>query len=363
MKRTTATLAWLLAALTLVIAACDSTSTGAVDAPTVGIEGIALGASVPPNAALTIRVESRATLAELSAAIAGTELMLDPQAVTSLTLDAFGDLADGEYTLTIVATDDKTNTTEQTVSFNVAQDAVVGDGGSDDVTGENPDIQVGFVAPAANATVSGTIDIVVLVEARDVAVERFSLSADGVILDGPVTKETLARSGDYARTRYTYAWDTTVHPDGPIILTATATSADGEVSGSTELALAVGTGFEIINPLSDDEVGEAASPSRRQVDVLVGLFGTVADAITRVEILVGAQPIGEALFSTDTSGQVTYVFAWDTCVTYTSLDDPTITVHDPTIPGDRTLTARIESGGSTFLSDGVTVNYVGGACL
>lgn len=359
MKRTTATLAWLLAALALVIAACDSTSTDALDAPTVGIEGISSGSSVPPTAAVTIRVETQATLAELSAAIAGTEVVLDPQAVTSLTLDAFGDLVDGEYTLTIVATDDEANTTERTVTFRVAQDAVVNDGGDGATTGENPDIQVGFVAPAANATVSGTIDIVVLVESRDVAVERFSLSADGTILEGAIAKETLARSGDYARARYTYAWDTTVHPDGPITLTATATSADGEVSVSTELALAVGTGFEIINPLADDAVGGG----RRQVDVLVGLFGTVADAISRVEILVGAQPIGEALFSTDTSGQVTYVFAWDTCVTYTSLDDPTITVHDPTIDGDRTLTARIESGGSTFLSDGVTVNFTGGPCL
>lgn len=90
---------------------------------------------------------------------------------------------------------------------------------------------------------------------------------------------------------------------------------------------------------------------RAVVAVTVGINGTLPPGVdvTKVEIYVNSQRLGEAQSAVAGDGSTIYVYTWDTTQHAPG--------HDPTLSGDRVITARVYyTGGDTWTS-GVLVSY------
>jgi hypothetical protein len=190
--------------------------------------------------------------------------------------------------------------------------------------------------PADGAQVSGTVTLEV--EAADnLGVAKVEFFAGSTKL------------GEATSAPYTFAWNTTAYPDGPVTLRARAVDTAGNASEAT-LQVTVRSAFVLDSPSDGDQVGPGAN--RTIVAVTVGVRGTLPPevSITQVEVYINGYLAGTAVRQTATDGSEVYVFSWDTRI---SLPPG----HDPNASGDRVITARVYyTGGDTF-TNGVRVLY------
>jgi hypothetical protein len=191
--------------------------------------------------------------------------------------------------------------------------------------------------PADGAQVSGTVTLEV--EATDnVGVAKVEFFAGSTKL------------GEDTSAPYTFAWNTTGYPDGPVTLKARAVDTAGNATEAT-LQVTVRSAFVLDSPSDGDQVGPGAN--RTIVAVMVGVRGTLPPevSITQVEVYINGYLAGTAVRQTATDGSEVYVFSWDTRI---SLPPG----HDPNASGDRVITARVYyTGGDTF-TNGVRVLYL-----
>ena len=107
--------------------------------------------------------------------------------------------------------------------------------------------------------------------------------------------------------------------------------------------------FVITTPAEGEEVGPGAQ--KEIVAVTIGINGTLPPGVnvSKVEIYINGQYVGDALNATAGDGSQIFIYTWDT----TQLAPG----HDPTLSGDRVITARVYyTGGDTWTS-GVLVSY------
>lgn len=83
----------------------------------------------------------------------------------------------------------------------------------------------------------------------------------------------------------------------------------------------------------------------------IGINGTLPPGVnvSKVEIYINGQYVGDALNATAGDGSQIFIYTWDT----TQLAPG----HDPTLSGDRVITARVYYTGGDTWTNGVRVSY------
>ena len=142
-----------------------------------------------------------------------------------------------------------------------------------DVTGPT----VAIIAPAAAATVDGTITITAEA-ADDVSVTSVQFLLDGMPHGTPVT------SAPYEAT-----WSTLSVGNGTHTLTAVARDAVGHVTTATAVS------FTVLNDLASPTVGLVTPAAGATVDGIVMVTATAADdvGVTSVQFLLDGAPLGD----------------------------------------------------------------------
>ncbi len=263
------------------VAACGEQAPAGDDGTTaeglaVGFTQLSSGQVVAPDHAFGVRASSDATLTEVTLDLDGRVVELAPRGSTNLRLSAIDDLADGSYEMVVTATDSEERAVEASVTFTV--DASVpssGIGGGIDDDAVEREVRAALAAPTGGA-VAGDVDVVAIVEARNVAASRVSFFVGETVLDAPTTVDALPSSGAFTRQRHTIPWDTTLFADGETEVRVVAESDDGVVSDEATVQVTVA---------NDDEVEPEVSwvaPSGG--DVVTGTVTLLAEATDDVGV-------------------------------------------------------------------------------
>ncbi|WP_460172058.1 Ig-like domain-containing protein [Thermus sp. FJN-A] len=284
---------------------------------------VTLGENALP---LKVRAQDNVGVREVQL-YAGTEL-LNLQPVKegddyTFTLNP-ADLPTGIFLLRVVVTDLAGNQKE--VSLSVNKD-------------RTPPTVV-WLDPKEGAQVSGTVPLEV--EATDnVGVAKVEFFAGST------------KVGEATAAPFTFNWNTLGYPDGSVTLKARAVDGAGNAAEATltvTVANQVASAFVITTPAEGDEVGPRAD--RSIVTITVGINGTLPPgvSVTRVEIYINGQYQGDATSNTAGDGSQIYIYTWDTTQSSPG--------HDPTLSGDRVITARVYYSGGDTWTNGVRVSYL-----
>jgi subtilisin family serine protease len=198
---------------------------------------------------------------KLDGALAGAE-DVDPPYEVSWNTEP---VPDGPHTWTVVARDASGKDATSTISVTVTHDVTA------------PTVAV--IAPASEATVSGTITIRAAA-ADDVSVTSVQLLVDGTPLGTPVTSAP-----------YDAIWSTLSVGNGLHTVTAVARDAVGHVTTANAVS------FNVLNDLVSPTVGLVTPAAGATVDGIVTVSATAADdvAVTSVQFLLDGAPLGAAV--------------------------------------------------------------------
>ncbi|BDG25726.1 hypothetical protein TthSNM66_03620 [Thermus thermophilus] len=233
---------------------------------------------------------------------------------------------DGPVTLKARAVDAAGNAAEATLTVTVANQP-----------------KVFWLNPTPNQKVAGSVDLQVEVQAlRPIDRVEFYFGPD----ENSMSKVpgTPTPSGN----TYTLSWDVLQVQPGNYLLKVVVVDVQGSQAQAT-IPVEVGSAFVITTPAEGDKVGPGAN--RSIVAITVGINGTLPPgvSVTRVAIYINGEYQGDATSDTAGDGSQIYIYTWNTAQSSPG--------HDPTLSGDRVITARVYyTGGDTWTS-GVLVSY------
>ncbi|MFC0596701.1 Ig-like domain-containing protein, partial [Thermus composti] len=209
------------------------------------------------------------------------------------------------------------------------------------VVANRPEIH--WIHPTPNQKVAGSVDLQVEVRAlRTVSSVEFYFGPDRDSMSKiPGTPTVLDNI-------YSLTWNLLQVSPGTYFLKAVVVDAQNSRAEAV-IPVEVGSAFVITTPADGDEVGPGAG--RAIVTITVGINGTLPPGVdvNKVEIYINGQYQGDAVSQTAGDGSQIYILTWNT--TQSSLG------HDPTLSGDRVITARVYYTGGDKWTNGVKVLY------
>ncbi|BFH75230.1 hypothetical protein TthTF19_03850 [Thermus thermophilus] len=233
---------------------------------------------------------------------------------------------DGPVTLKARAVDAAGNAAEATLTVTVANQP-----------------KVFWLNPTPNQKVAGSVDLQVEVQAlRPIDRVEFYFGPD----ENSMSKVpgTPTPSGN----TYTLSWDVLQVQPGNYLLKVVVVDVQGSQAQAT-IPVEVGSAFVITTPAEGDKVGPGAN--RSIVAITVGINGTLPPgvSVTRVAIYINGEYQGDATSDTAGDGSQIYIYTWNTAQSSPG--------HDPTLSGDRVITARVYYTGGDTWTNGVRVSY------
>ncbi|MEX2502341.1 MAG: Ig-like domain-containing protein, partial [Trueperaceae bacterium] len=311
--------------LVLVLVACaDQGAPDDGDADTtqqgmaVGFTGLSDGQAVSPDHVFTVRASSDARVTEITIEFGGQTIELEPRGSNTLRLSDLvaDDLEDGAYTLVVSVTDSEDRTAEASVAFSVDASAPVTDPG-DDVDDDAVVREVrAFLTSPTGGVVSGDVDVIAVVETRNVNSRRVSFFLDGTLIDEEPTIESMPSTGEFVRQRYTVSWDTTEFADGDVEVSVVAETGDGVVSATASVEVTVANEDVVdpdlswMAPASDSTVSGAA--------VTLQVEATDDVGVDSVRFYVSGSLVGDGVAAGDE-----FSFDWDS----TSVPDGSVSIE------------------------------------
>ncbi|MGC8905781.1 Ig-like domain-containing protein, partial [Thermus sp.] len=295
-------------------------------APTVVWRSPADGSPVSGTVALQVEATDNVGVAKVEFFAGSTKIGEATSAPYTLNWNTTA-YPEGPVTLKARAVDQAGNAAEATLTVTVAN---------------RPEIF--WIKPVPNQEVAGSVALQVEVRAsRPVNTVEFYFGPDANSL------AKIPGSPSQSGSVYTLNWDVLRVTPGDYYLKAVVVDALGSRAEAL-IPVKVGSAFVITTPKDGEGVGPGAD--RDIVAVTVGINGTLPPgvAVTKVEIYVNGSYLGDATSSTAGDGSQIFVYAWDTTQSASG--------HDPTLSGDRILTARVYYTGGDTWTNGVRVVFI-----
>ncbi|WP_244344785.1 Ig-like domain-containing protein [Thermus thermophilus] len=293
--------------------------------PTVVWKAPADGAVVSGAVALEVEATDNVGVAKVEFFAGSTKLGEATSAPFTFNWNTLG-YPDGPVTLKARAVDAAGNAAEATLTVTVANAP-----------------RISWLNPTPNQQVAGLVTLQVEVQAlRSVERVEFYFGPDETQMSK--IPGTPSQSGS----TYTLDWNVLQVAPGDYLLKAKVVDAQGSEAEAL-IPVKVGSTFVITTPAEGEEVGPGAQ--KEIVAVTIGINGTLPPGVnvSKVEIYINGQYVGDALNATAGDGSQIFIYTWDT----TQLAPG----HDPTLSGDRVITARVYYTGGDTWTNGVRVSY------